>query len=532
MKVQCPKCNTTYRIPDDRIPAGGGTVKVRCKNCGNVMDVQAAGGGGAPVSETRWFVAVGNDKRGPMSREQVLALIRSGEIGSETYVWRKGFQEWQRLGDVAELAAEESRPRAVETDSAPAGISPGEGKRDASSDMEPTVMEPLPTGAAARDAEPAASSAPAASGAGSGSTVFPAAPSEATGGAPGQEEDSQTQMIWQRRETSVLFSLDDYKTRKKTRSTKGMTAPAPVVQVQPIGPAKPEAPAPRGTERIKVISLEEAEVKRVAEALSRRQRRRALVRNALLGFGGAVVVAAVAYVVATRSGGEEPAPPQEQATRPSPVVPAPVVPPPQAKEPVAAPTAPPAVEAAAPKPESPPSEPAKETAKRNGHPPAARATQRPGRVEASTPAPSQRVQPEAPPSPPARPATDDVNALLANLRSGQGEGGATPRDQTEKPGAESGEVLPEQLTTGQIQSVLRKQQKPVEECIRKSGVAPGTTVMVNTRVEIEGSGRVSSASVSNAGAAEACIRSVLTGLRFPRFKGPNMAVPYPFRVSL
>ncbi len=531
MKVQCPKCNTTYRIPDDRVPAGGGTVKVRCKNCGNVMDVQAAGSGGTPASETRWFVAVGNDKRGPMSRAEVLALIRSGEIGSETYVWRKGFQEWQRLGDVAELAAEGFRPWAAETGSAPARPVPAEGAHGGLSDMEPTVMEPLPAAAGARDAGPADASTPAASSAAPSSTVFPAAPSKATGGPPAQEEDSQTQMIWQRRETSVLFSLDDYKTRKKTRSTTATTAQAPVVQVQPIEPAKPEVPASRGTERVKVISLEEAEVKRVAEALSRRQRRRALIRNALLGVGGAVVVAAAAYVVATRSGGEEPTPPPQQATSPSPAVPAPATPPPPAKEPVAAPAPPPAAEATAPKPQPPP-EPAKETAKKNDHPPTARAAQRPGRVEASTSASSPRVRPEAQPSPPARPATEDVNALLANLRSRQTGGGATPRSQTEKPGTDSGEVLPEQLTTGQIQAVLRKQQKPVEECIRKSGVAPGTTVTVNTRVEIEGSGHVSSASVSNAGAAETCIRSVLTGLRFPRFKGPNMAVPYPFRVRL
>lgn len=529
MKVQCPKCNTTYRVPDDRIPAGGGTVKVRCKNCGNVIDVQAADSGGASVPEARWFVAMGNDKQGPMAREQVFALIRSGEIGMETYVWRKGFQEWQRLGDVAELAAAGSGPRAVEAEATPASIAPRAGQRETSSEMEPTVMESLPSGAFAGEVGLAAASAEAVSGVGPGAAAFPGAPSAATGGPPAQDEDSQTQMIWQRRETSVLFSLDDYKTRKKTRSGKAVTAPPPVVQVQPIGPAK--APAPRGTERVKVISLEEAEVKRVAEALSRRQRRRVLIRNVLLGLTGGVIVAAAAYVLTTRIGGEEPVPAREHAAKPPPVVPAPAAEPPPTKEPVAAPALPPAAEQAAPTPEPPP-EAAKEAARRNGHPPAARAAQkgRPARVEAGTPAPPR--DPEEKTQPPARPATDDVNALLANLRSGQGGGATASGDRAEKTGGESGEALPEQLTTGQIQSVLRRQQKPVEECIRKSGVGPGTTVTVNTRVEIEGSGRVSSASVSNAGAAEGCIRSVLTGLRFPRFKGPNMAVPYPFRVSL
>lgn len=524
MKVQCPKCNTTYRIPDGRVPAGGGTVKVRCKNCGNVIDVQAAGSAGTPVPDARWFVAIGNDKQGPMAREQVFALIRAGEIGRETYVWRKGFKEWQRLGDVAELAAAESGPRAVESETTLASLAPRAGGPETSSEMEPTVMEPLPTGAFQAQAGATAGAAGAGSEPGAG--VFQsAAPAEA-GGLPAQDEDSQTQMIWQRRETSVLFSLDDYKTRKKTRSGKAVTAPPPVVQVQPLGPAK--APAPRGTERVKVISLEEAEVKRVAEALGRRQRRRVLIRNGLLGLAGGVIVAAAAYVVWTRIGVEDPAPAPEHAAQPPPAVPAPAVAPPPAKDPVAALVPPPAAEA--PPTPQPPSE--AQVAKKNGHPPAARPAQkgRPARVEGGTPAPPR--EPEVKTQPAARPATDDVNALLAILRSGQGGGAAADGDRAEKTGGESGEALPEQLTTGQIQSVLRRQQKPVEECIRKSGVGPGTTVTVNTRVEIEGSGRVSSASVSNAGAAEGCIRSVLTGLRFPRFKGPNMAVPYPFRVSL
>lgn len=529
MKVQCPKCNTTYRIPDARVPAGGETVKVRCKNCGNVMDVRAGGSGEAPVPEVRWFVAMGNDKKGPMPREQVLALVRSGEIGMETYVWRKGFQEWQRLGDVAELAAAASASGAVTSGETPVQSAPSPGDQATCSEMEPTVMEPLPTGASPGEVGPAAVSTEAVSGA--GSAAFPGAPSAATGGPATQDEDSQTQMIWQRRETSVLFSLDDYKTRKKTRPAKAVTAPPAVVQVHPIGPAKAEPPAPRGTERVKVISLEEAEVKRVAEALSRRRRRRVLVRNVLLGLTGVVIVAAAAYVVTTRIGEEEPVPAQEHAARPTPVVPAPAAEPPPAKEPVAAPAPPPAAEEAAPKPVPPP-EASKEAARRNGHAPATRTAQkgRPARVEAGTPAPAR--EPEERTQPSARPATDDVNALLANLRSGQGGGAATSGARAEKTGGESGEALPEQLTTGQIQSVLRRQQKPVEACIRKSGVGPGTTVTVNTRVEIEGSGRVSSASVSNAGAAEGCIRSVLTGLRFPRFKGPNMVVPYPFRVSL
>ncbi len=526
MKVQCSNCNTTYRIPDERVPASGGAIKVRCKKCGAVMDVQGSGPTGAPATQERWFVAVGNDKQGPMSREQVLAMVRTGEIGRETYVWRKGFQEWVRLGDVPELAASLSRTLAFEAAPVPEG--PKQDQRETSSETEPTVMEPLPAGGVFRrqtESEAASARAEAAKPAG----VSPGA--QLAVGAPesSQDEESQTKMIWQRRETSVLFSLDDYKTRRKTRTTKAVPVPAPV-QVEPIARGPEEAPPREETARAKVIRLEEAEVKRVAEALSRRQRRRLLVRNVALGAGGLGLLAVVAYVMVTHLGGEEPAPVREDTARPAPVAPPPAAVAPRGPEPAVQPAPVPPTPVPAQQEERRADTP-KEPPKKESAPVAKGATKagpKPPRSEPPATAPAR--EPAAPPAP--KPGTEDVNALLANLRSGQGGATAGSGERGGQAGGDSGEALPEQLTTGQIQSVLRKQQKAVEECIRKAGVAPGTTVTVNTRVEIEGSGRVSSASVSNAGAAEGCIRSVLSGLRFPRFRGPNMAVPYPFRVNL
>lgn len=50
-----------------------------------------------------WFYVVGSDRVGPISEVMLKGLLANGEITSETYVWRKGFQGWERLKDVAEL---------------------------------------------------------------------------------------------------------------------------------------------------------------------------------------------------------------------------------------------------------------------------------------------------------------------------------------------------------------------------------------------------------------------------------------------
>jgi predicted Zn finger-like uncharacterized protein len=48
MKFTCERCSAQYMISDDKVgPAG---VKVRCKKCGNVIHVRAAGSADAAVA--------------------------------------------------------------------------------------------------------------------------------------------------------------------------------------------------------------------------------------------------------------------------------------------------------------------------------------------------------------------------------------------------------------------------------------------------------------------------------------------------
>ena len=52
-----------------------------------------------------WFYVEGKERVGPISREEMLQMIDSGKLNSEDYVWRKGFDNWQKLVDVPELSS-------------------------------------------------------------------------------------------------------------------------------------------------------------------------------------------------------------------------------------------------------------------------------------------------------------------------------------------------------------------------------------------------------------------------------------------
>ncbi len=53
-----------------------------------------------------WYYVVGSERVGPVSVEALKQLFLNNEITNETYIWRKGFQNWERLKDVAELSFE------------------------------------------------------------------------------------------------------------------------------------------------------------------------------------------------------------------------------------------------------------------------------------------------------------------------------------------------------------------------------------------------------------------------------------------
>ena len=109
------------------------------------------------------------------------------------------------------------------------------------------------------------------------------------------------------------------------------------------------------------------------------------------------------------------------------------------------------------------------------------ATSHPAQEPVSEPTPAPAPSPTAVPRP--LKGSGDVNSLLAELRK-DGENGKTPV-QAQPEGSQ--EVVPVQLTNAQIQSVFRKLQGTVEQCVRNAGVDDGIKVKVTARVGITGS---------------------------------------------
>ncbi len=53
-----------------------------------------------------WYYVQGSERVGPVSEEALKELFLKEEINLESYVWRKGFQNWERIKDVNELNME------------------------------------------------------------------------------------------------------------------------------------------------------------------------------------------------------------------------------------------------------------------------------------------------------------------------------------------------------------------------------------------------------------------------------------------
>jgi hypothetical protein len=52
-----------------------------------------------------WYYVQGSERKGPVGLQELADLVDAGVLNSESYVWRKGFSNWERLKKVDELAS-------------------------------------------------------------------------------------------------------------------------------------------------------------------------------------------------------------------------------------------------------------------------------------------------------------------------------------------------------------------------------------------------------------------------------------------
>jgi predicted Zn finger-like uncharacterized protein len=106
MKIVCDSCSTKYSISDDKVR--GKVFKIRCKKCSHIIVVKGTSEEGNAVSEApaepSWHVVIDGEQVGPLGDADVRARLARSEIAPDSYVWKEGFADWQRLADVPDFA--------------------------------------------------------------------------------------------------------------------------------------------------------------------------------------------------------------------------------------------------------------------------------------------------------------------------------------------------------------------------------------------------------------------------------------------
>ncbi len=121
MKFVCDKCNTRYSIGEERVR--GKILKIRCKNCGNVITVREGGdadasaarqsGAQAPVAapaaaapppppalQQEWYVSIDGVQSGPLSLTDAQKWVSSKPFEADLHCWSEGFDDWLSVDKV------------------------------------------------------------------------------------------------------------------------------------------------------------------------------------------------------------------------------------------------------------------------------------------------------------------------------------------------------------------------------------------------------------------------------------------------
>jgi len=53
----------------------------------------------------QWYYVEGKDRKGPADENEILELISSHALNEESFIWRKGFDQWQKLKGVPEFSS-------------------------------------------------------------------------------------------------------------------------------------------------------------------------------------------------------------------------------------------------------------------------------------------------------------------------------------------------------------------------------------------------------------------------------------------
>ena len=64
----------------------------------------------------KWYYVLEGERQGPVEKDQMLALVSNNKLSGQDYVWRKGFENWRKVGEVEELQVSPEPPAPVSED--------------------------------------------------------------------------------------------------------------------------------------------------------------------------------------------------------------------------------------------------------------------------------------------------------------------------------------------------------------------------------------------------------------------------------
>jgi predicted Zn finger-like uncharacterized protein len=148
VKFLCDRCKTRYSIGDDRVR--GKILKIRCKNCANVITVRegmtaedlaepnrgrpttgapipsaSAPAGSAlasafaqqaakppPALEEEWYVSIDGEQSGPFSLADAQRWISAKLFDADVHCWSEGFDDWLPVDKVSHFRGLRKKPPA------------------------------------------------------------------------------------------------------------------------------------------------------------------------------------------------------------------------------------------------------------------------------------------------------------------------------------------------------------------------------------------------------------------------------------
>jgi len=147
VKFLCDRCKTRYSIGDERVR--GKILKIRCKNCNNVITVregmpevaadeprrkgqptqaieagkELSGANGAlgaafasamtkppPALEEEWYVSIEGDQAGPFSLADAQRWVAGKPFDAELHCWSEGFDDWLPVDKVSHFRGIRKKP--------------------------------------------------------------------------------------------------------------------------------------------------------------------------------------------------------------------------------------------------------------------------------------------------------------------------------------------------------------------------------------------------------------------------------------